>query len=104
MNHQPSELEKFDLRQKSLTLLGKNSLAYKYLARISSHCTFNQSVLGETMPHTEEALEKIQADKRKMDELKQMHRCFGARCIVCSSLFNPALRYLISKEKNATCN
>ena len=88
---------------KSLALQDKNHWAIK-ITRTPSYCTFGQCSLLKTMTDTEETQEKIQADRQKIYELKQKHGCLGARCLVCSSCYNPALRYLISKEKKATCN
>ena len=54
------------------------------------------------MADTEELLEKILSDERKFDELKRVHGCFGKRCAICSSCFNPGKKYLIKKKEKAT--
>ena len=57
--------------------------------------------LDESMPPTDQTPEKIRADLQKINELKKKHLCLGSRCLACSICFNPALKYLLSKEKKA---
>ena len=45
---------------------------------------------------------KDQKDPVSVDELKQVHRCFGKLCAICSTCFNPGEKYLIKKKKKAT--
>ena len=56
----------------------------------------------EEMADTDEQLEKILSARRKFDELKRIHQCFGKFCAICSTCYNPGERYLIRKKEKAT--